>query len=76
MRTTVESIRQVGRSTQGVQIMNIGPGDRVAEIATIDLSKAVGNGDGANGTNGSAGANNGDGRRSRSRRSGGSRGRR
>jgi DNA gyrase subunit A len=75
MRTTVESIRQVGRSTQGVQIMNIGPGDRVAEIATIDLSKVAGNGDGANGTNGADVASNGNGRPSRSRGGGGPRGR-
>jgi DNA gyrase subunit A len=68
MRTTVESIRYIGRSTQGVQIMNIGPGDRVAEIATIDLSKVAGNGDGANGTNGAEGASNGNGRSSRRRR--------
>jgi DNA gyrase subunit A len=39
MRTTVGSISQVGRSAQGVHVMNIGPSDRVAEIAVIDLSK-------------------------------------
>jgi len=39
MRTTVDSIREVGRSTQGVHVMNIGQGDRVAGLATIDLSK-------------------------------------
>jgi DNA gyrase subunit A len=68
MRTTVESIRQVGRSTQGVQIMNIGPGDRVAEIATIDLSKVAGNGDGANGTNGAEAPSSNNGPPSRGRR--------
>lgn len=39
MRTTVESIAKVGRSAQGVHVMNVGQGDRVACVATIDLSK-------------------------------------
>jgi DNA gyrase subunit A len=39
MRTRVESISKVGRSTQGVHVMNVGQGDRVASVATIDLSK-------------------------------------
>jgi DNA gyrase subunit A len=39
MRTRVESIRQVGRSAQGVQVMHVGQGDKVASVATIDLSK-------------------------------------
>jgi DNA gyrase subunit A len=39
MRTTVDSISKVGRSAQGVHVMNIGPGDRVASVAVIDLSK-------------------------------------
>ncbi|HEX5370195.1 MAG TPA: DNA gyrase subunit A [Dehalococcoidia bacterium] len=39
MRTTVDSVSKVGRSAQGVHIMNIGQGDRVACVATIDLSK-------------------------------------
>ena len=38
MRTTVESIRRVGRSAEGVHVMNVGPGDRVASVAVIDLS--------------------------------------
>jgi DNA gyrase subunit A len=41
MRTTVESIAKVGRSAQGVHVMNVGDGDRVACVATIDLSKAL-----------------------------------
>ena len=45
MRTTVDSIAKVGRATQGVHVMNIGPGDRVASVATIDIDKpaAAGN---------------------------------
>src|SRR5581483_1332887 len=39
MRTTVESISKVGRSAQGVHVMNVGQGDAVAEIAVIDLDK-------------------------------------
>jgi DNA gyrase subunit A len=40
MRTTVDSIAKVGRSAQGVHVMGVGQGDRVACVATIDLSKA------------------------------------
>ena len=39
MRTRVDSISKVGRSTQGVHVMNVSQGDRVAGLATIDLSK-------------------------------------
>jgi len=39
MRTTVDSIATVGRSAQGVHVMGVGQGDRVACVATIDLSK-------------------------------------
>jgi hypothetical protein len=54
MRTTVDSIAKVGRATQGVHVMNIGPGDRLASLACIDLSKNSGtpaqNGLNGNGT--------------------------
>jgi DNA gyrase subunit A len=40
MRTTVENIAKVGRSAQGVHVMGVTDGDRVACVATIDLSKA------------------------------------
>ena len=40
MRTTVDSIAKVGRSAQGVHVMGVTDGDRVACVATIDLSKA------------------------------------
>jgi DNA gyrase subunit A len=39
MRTTVDSISVIGRSTQGVHVMAVGAGDRVANMAVIDLSK-------------------------------------
>ncbi len=75
MRTTVESIARAGRSTQGVHVMNIGPGDRVACIAAIDLSKvpeatASDVDDGTSPDDGSSNGNgsNGNGRRTRRRR--------
>ena len=40
MRTTVDSISPLGRIAQGVQVVKPGPGDRVAELAVIDLSKS------------------------------------
>jgi DNA gyrase subunit A len=39
MRTTVDSIAKVGRSAQGVHVMNVGANDRIAAVETIDLSK-------------------------------------
>ena len=38
MRTTVGSIRKVLRSAEGVHVMNVGQGDRVASLAVIDLA--------------------------------------
>jgi DNA gyrase subunit A len=67
MRTTVGSISQVGRSAQGVHVMNVGAGDRVASVAIIDLA-AVPVDDNSNGASA-----NGNGRRPRR---GGSNGRR
>ncbi len=43
IRTTIGSIAKVGRSAQGVQVMNVGAGDRLASIAIIDLAKRSGN---------------------------------
>jgi DNA gyrase subunit A len=40
IRTTVDSIAAHGRIAQGVQVVKPGPGDAVAEIAVIDLSKS------------------------------------
>jgi DNA gyrase subunit A len=39
MRTSVDSISMIGRAAQGVYVMGVGEGDRVACVATIDLSK-------------------------------------
>ncbi len=39
MRTGVDSISTIGRAAQGVHVMGVGQGDRVACVATIDLSK-------------------------------------
>jgi DNA gyrase subunit A len=38
LRTRLDSIAQVGRASQGVQVMRMTPGDRVASIATIDMA--------------------------------------
>jgi len=38
LRTRLDSIAQVGRASQGVQVMRMAPGDRVASIATIDMA--------------------------------------
>jgi DNA gyrase subunit A len=42
IRTRMDSIRPMGRATQGVSVINVGPGDAVASLATIDMD----NGDG------------------------------
>jgi DNA gyrase subunit A len=34
-RTHVREIRKVGRNSQGVRIMNLGEGDRIASIAKV-----------------------------------------
>lgn len=58
MRTTVGSISKIGRSAQGVQVMNVGAGDRVAEVALIDMSRQPADNPDATAstTNGSTGA--------------------
>jgi DNA gyrase subunit A len=38
LRTRLDSIAQVGRASQGVQVMRMAPGDMVASIATIDMA--------------------------------------
>jgi DNA gyrase subunit A len=38
MRTRADTISRQGRATQGVHVMNVGPGHKVAAIAQIDLS--------------------------------------
>jgi DNA gyrase subunit A len=42
IRTSVDKISLLGRVTQGVTVMRIGEGDRVAAIAAITLSNAAG----------------------------------
>jgi DNA gyrase subunit A len=39
MRTRADTISLQGRSTQGVQVMNVDDGDRVASLAQIDLGE-------------------------------------
>ncbi|MFN8558010.1 MAG: DNA gyrase subunit A [Dehalococcoidia bacterium] len=38
LRTAVDSIRRSGRSTEGVTVMRVNPGDSVASIAGVDAS--------------------------------------
>jgi hypothetical protein len=45
IRTRMDSIRPMGRATQGVAVINVAPGDAVAALATIDMD-ANGNGNG------------------------------
>ncbi len=42
MRTRADTISQQGRSTRGVQVMNVGDEDRVASLARIDLRAGSG----------------------------------
>ena len=37
LRTRLDSIAQIGRSSQGVQVIRLGPGDTVGSLATIDM---------------------------------------
>jgi DNA gyrase subunit A len=79
MRTTVDSIAKVGRSAQGVHVMNVGANDTVAGMEIVDLSKAppaVINNDpaadltiGTDGGDAASGNTNGNGRNPRGGRS-------
>jgi DNA gyrase subunit A len=42
LRTRVETISVQGRSTQGVAVIGVGPGDEVASLATIDMVERPG----------------------------------
>jgi DNA gyrase subunit A len=42
LRTRMDSISIQGRSTQGVSVINLGPGDAVASVAVIEMSKEQG----------------------------------
>jgi DNA gyrase subunit A len=63
MRTTISSIAKVGRSAQGVHVMNVGTGDRLASVALIDMAKrpeppaSNGNGGSSNGGTSNGGGN-------------------
>ena len=46
-RTHVREIRVVGRNTQGVRIMNLNEGDKIASIAKVAEENIEPNGDGA-----------------------------
>jgi DNA gyrase subunit A len=37
LRTRMDSIRMTGRAAQGVSVINVGPGDAVAALATIEM---------------------------------------
>lgn len=37
LRTRLDTISQIGRSSQGVQVIRLGPGDTVGSLATIDM---------------------------------------
>ncbi len=65
IRTTVESISKIGRAAQGVHVMNVGPGDRLASVACIDMSKPVPSGNGDSDANAASAAGNGRGRPAR-----------
>ena len=62
MRTTISSIAKVGRSAQGVHVMNVGAGDRLASVALIDLAKRPEPPTSSDGSS-SNGRSNGNGRR-------------
>jgi DNA gyrase subunit A len=42
LRTRIDSITPVGRSTQGVHVLAVGPGDSVASIACFDVGQVSG----------------------------------
>jgi DNA gyrase subunit A len=57
IRTAVAQIREMGRSTQGVTLIALSEGEKLAGIARIEDREEDGNGtdgDGGNGSNGEA----------------------
>jgi DNA gyrase subunit A len=68
MRCAIAGIAKVGRSTQGVHVMNVGAGDRLASVALIDMAKRPEPPAPANGTSDNGGTSNGGGRRRITRR--------
>ena len=62
IRTRIAEIRDMGRATQGVRLINLGEGERLAGVQKIAESEDELNGaNGANGANGTDGANGADG---------------
>ncbi len=63
IRTRVNEIREMGRSTQGVTLINLGEGEKLSGLQTImdrdDDNGENGNGNG-NGANGHGNDNGGD----------------
>jgi len=60
IRTRVNEIREMGRSTQGVTLINLGEGEKLSGLQTImdrdDDNGENGNGQNGSGTNGADGA--------------------
>jgi DNA gyrase subunit A len=55
IRTSVAQIREMGRSTQGVTLISLDQGEKLAGLERIeerDLGNGNGNGNGGNGGNG------------------------
>ena len=55
IRTAVAQIREQGRSTQGVTLIALGEGEKLAGVERIEERDLEGNGDGSNGGNGGNG---------------------
>jgi DNA gyrase subunit A len=54
IRTSVAQIREMGRSTQGVTLISLDEGEKLAGVERID-ERDLGNGNGGNGGNGGHG---------------------
>jgi DNA gyrase subunit A len=55
IRTSVAEVKQSGRQTMGVRLMNLAPGDSVVAIARNAETINGGNGDGEDNGNGAGG---------------------
>jgi DNA gyrase subunit A len=56
IRTSVAQIREQGRSTQGVTLIALSEGEKLAGVERIEEREIDGNGNGGNGENGDAAA--------------------
>jgi DNA gyrase subunit A len=61
IRTAVSQIREMGRSTQGVTLISLDAGEKLAGMERIEERDLGGNGNGGNGGNGETAGGNGDG---------------